>query len=477
MSIPAVFPLGFPGKELIATVAQAPAWRAAPWRNINDWPRIGSETNDYGRFQRASTEIGANGFLMVAPNVEGDGSWLLPQIPDVPLLTRVDVLGGQTIKGLNAHALINTPGGDNSGVGVDVARSAPFIVQGKQKVVFEDLYFKGDNGTTPATFSVGLPADQFQGSCITVIHSEAGVVPEDVVIRGCTFEYLYGFSVHAFLGRRNHLFENTMRYTANGCNFQVEADSIQMFNSFHKTEGFETTGARTMTIGNVLTESLGGLIVGGTAVNQPGSIIGYNTVDVHPTLGQGLGIGLGDGFVDSLVVGNVIVGAQGYALYSANSFGAAYQPARNLIANNIFRNSLNVAILGASADTLYADNIILGGGNVAFVNIAPRCSFTGNIMSLGTGTPRAFQLEAGSTDTLVDDSNQYPPFAYFDATAGDGTATFRDGSFVRLTARPTVNQLWRGCTVAVRSTTAADDTLDKGMQQGGAGVYAWRSLV
>ena len=457
------------GQQLYTQVSGAPAWRNAPWRDINDWGHLANGVDDSPAFIAA---LAATDYLMVSPK-QGGGDWTIPfKEAGAGGGGAVVVPSGKTIKGLNKHAKIHCTGG------ASFANSSIFDVWGGVKdIIFEDLYFYGDNGTTPATFTYIL---NYQSNCIFQYTNASSQQPTDIVVRGCTFEYLWGFTVHNTGGlytQRCHVFECTARYCANGFNMNA-AYSIQAFNDLFHCEGFETTGTGNVTYGNVIREGLGNCMAqGGAGELQPGQIVANNYCHSDPTVG-GEALSFGDGFVDSVVSGNTAIPSGNfYGLAFRNAFGATYQPQRNVITNNVIKmdGSSSIGLLAGSVKSTYSGNVVTGNSNLALQVDVADCAFSGNVFDVGTGTPRAFQLAATAQNVLIDASNQYAPFAWYDSSGG--ASTFRDGSFLRLTSRPVIGAYLRGATVAIKSTGAADDTLDKAMQIGGSGVYAWKALA
>lgn len=464
------FPAGaLPGYELAmaAATGSSPDWREAPWRNLNDWIHLADGVNDGPVFTAALAETD---YLMVAPK-QGGGDWTMPLLP-----TSNDgggtviIPSNKTIKGLNKHAKIHVTGGNTT----DQNRTMFHVWGPVRDITFEDLYVYGDNGTSPATFTYILNR---QSNVVFQRTNSFGQKPENVMVRNCTFEYLWGFPVHNGGGKRCHVIGCTARYCANGFNMQSDF-GIQAFNDILHSEGFETTGVGAVTFGNVVREGLGGCLVnGGTAILQPGQIVAANYLYPDQTVG-GEAMSIGDGFVDGVIVGNAIVSPTGsyYGLAFRNAFGSEYQPKRLVVANNIIRQDVSSApaIYATSPDTSYVGNIVSGNANVALLIKANNNTFIGNHLPVGTNVTRAIQTDGTPQNIFIDASNQYDPFAWFDGSAG--AASFRDGSYLRLTSRPSAAAMWRGVTVAVRGGIGVADTLDT-CTKDVTNTYGWRSLI
>ena len=452
--------------------------RSVPFRNIRDW-QYDNDPDDAALFKTIMDRAFASGdkYFIIPPKPTGDGSWVHDlDIDDVA--HRIDVPSGVVIKGLNKHAKIHCTGG------FVTTNTSVFRIYGAiEDVLILDLHFYGDNGSADGTGFVYTLNKQ--SNPIFIRQDVSSNKPKDITVQGCTFENLHGFSVHDISdGERNHVIGCTTRYCANGININCN-HSHQIRNSIHHSEPFEATGAGYIVAYNTITEGLKSAIgsFGGAGELHPGSVVGFNVGTVDATE-QGEGMSFGDGFVDGLCIGNTIQGITDTFYYGITAgrqaFGAAYLPRRNIYALNRVINAANGGINANAPDSLYDTNLVICGGLGMSLG-ADNIAVVGNKITPGAiASNRVFQIAndpisgVPPVNMLVDASNDYAPIAWYDAVTA--SASFKDGSFLRLTAEPVASAQWRGVEVAVRAGAGVADIRSL-CTKDSSDAYGWRSLI
>lgn len=273
---------------------------------------------------------------------------------------------------LNGGMILGTPSSY-----YDALTMAP----GTSNVVIEGISFLGQNN--PFVFET-----QLQMACIEA----QGGTSTDIIIRNCTFDNQYGFTVHnEGGGQRIHVLSCAMRNCANGLN--VNADySIQSGNRLLNVESIEAGGAYTIITKNIL-EGAGSATVGGISLGgrtSPGSLgpgvicVGNAIVD-----SPGTGIAINDGVTDSIVAHNIIIRSSNAGIELVS--GGFNPIARVQVTNN--------AIADAGLTTGGASTRV---GVYCQANTGGRIS--GNIVSFGaaTGHDTFYGIEIpGAIDSLT----------------------------------------------------------------------------
>lgn len=422
------------------------------WMDINSFPRLSGESDDFARFTRA---LAATDYLFVSPK-RGGGSWELPFSDN----SGVIVGSGKTIMGMGRQAPISCPGGDTA----DTTHSCFRVADGSAEIIFDNLWFTGDNGSdaNPGAFVYSLNK---QSTCIDILLTTT----RDVTIKNCTAEFLHGFSFHdrGTLNKRTHVLHCTTRYCANGININAE-DSKQIGNSIFHSEGFEASGVGILIANNVIREALGNAIdIGGSALALPGIVVCGNVIEGSTVLG----IRVGDGVQDAVISGNTLIDVTGYSYSGGSAFGG-FEPKRIIFANNTILNAGTNAIYANTDDTAFIGNLIQNSGQDCIVGAANGISFYGNRCHSAIG--RAIQLTDECTNCYWDDSNVYAPYAYYHGGATT-TSRFTDGSSFKLTGLPAASALFRGVAARIQGGAGVADIF-KICKKDAADAYAWTDV-
>lgn len=451
-------------------------WRGATVRDIRDWYRDASGVvrTDIEVFRAMALDVAAagGGAVAVTAKPTGDGAWSWPY---EIVTTFVDLPS-------NIHLFGAGPGGGRflpTG-GATGDNSCMFRVFGpKQHGLIERLFFKGENGTDGTGFIYAL---NHQSNAIGIFGDTFSQGPNNWTVRDCRFADLHGFSVHSAGGsnvfgpRRIKVLDSLFTYCGNGVNL-LGGDCQSRGNVVFNSEGFENGGRGMILANNIIIAALGtGLNVGGSAQDDGGGIVANNVL-----IGSsGEGMSVGDGIHDMTIMGNVVLGTEGYAFRTGVGFVPEFAPRNLNITGNIFRSTATQSTAfecGAPNSTVH-NNHIGGSGQEPLHIISTGGSFTANTIDLGTVSGRAFQASSTggvtATDNFFGGDNQYTPFAYFDGTLGVGN--WRAGSAFRLTALPTASAQWRGSTVWITAAAGSADVY-KMATKDAANAYAWRDLL
>lgn len=269
-----------------------------------------------------------------------------------------------------------------------------FGVTSRNKVIFDGLGFRGEN--SPFTFVLNN-----EGCAIRVLASE------NVIIRNCRFESLWGFPCHDDGSTRVHVLDCSFEDCAGGPNMNGDHSLISRL-SIVRGEGPECSGAWSVysdwTIEDA--QGVGASLGGNQGAECPGSVV--NNIAIDGCTG-GNGLVLTDGFCFG-TVSNVSVrncDLSGLVVYQSGNPGAP--TTRNIRFSNVTVDSNCVhpnvgTIVGA---------FISGDGGHDFFN----CSFTDDDVS-GFRQIQAFSLNA--PDCTVDGCR----FQGHTATAGNKDASF-----------------------------------------------------
>lgn len=278
-----------------------------------------------------------------------------------------------------------------SGVGADSVNL--FGVTSLSKVVFDGLHFVGENDP----FSYVL---NNSGCCIRVYTSE------DVVVRNCRFESLWGFSVHDDGSMRVHVMDCTFVDCANGVN--VNADwSVQARNVFDQSEGYEASGKHVVIANNTFRRALGNAMsIGGNTSGDefPGAVVIGNTVDGSTSVGMTVT----DGAVAAVIANNTIRGCENGGIVVTRSDPAMPLESCIFTGNVIDSNCISggssavgMDIRDGSKHLVYA-NISVDRGVVGYEQKyglkldAPNCVVSGNYFK-GTTKDASFDVHALET--------------------------------------------------------------------------------
>lgn len=246
---------------------------------------------------------------------------------------------------------------------------------GYTNVRYENLSFVGMNN--PFVFSKNA-----QSSCIYAITGS------DLVVEGCTFDDLHGFSIHEDgNSERTHIFDCVTRNCANGINVNGNW-TILTNNRMYNSEGFECAGRSVLIQNNTIKDALVCAIsCGGNTVNNfesPGAQVVANTIDGC----DGIGILGNNGFVYSIIANNTIRNCDGGGIYLTHDVG------QHVVKNNIIANNTVTDCCLAGNPNVSGIQVMGEGGNLLTGN---RCVDT------GTGTwIQQYGIALLSNDNVVD---------------------------------------------------------------------------
>lgn len=212
------------------------------------------------------------------------------------------------------------------------------VLNGSENIRFEGLKFVGDNGTAEdgSDFTYVVNNDN---ACIDIMLTTT----HDVLVTGCTFKQLWGFSVHdRGDNSRVHVTDCHFLNCSNGANVNAN-HSIQTGNTFVRSEGIEASGRYSVYGFNTFEDCFGVAIsaggnIGGTI--YPGSAVIGNLVSGV----EGTGIVINDGFAFGVVSGNVVRKCTlgGMVMYSSGA--TAVQ--NNIVSFNVFDSNCASPSLG-----------------------------------------------------------------------------------------------------------------------------------
>jgi hypothetical protein len=282
----------------------------------------------------------------------------------------VDIAGdGMMVTGDGPHRTIIRVINATSTVGGQSVNC--FGVTGQSNIIFDGLHFIGENDPYAYVFNN-------QGCCIRTHTSE------NIIIRNCRFESLFGFSAHDDGSERVHVLDCSFEDCANGPN--VNADySLQSRLTFKRSEGIEASGAfcvfADINIENA--QGVGVSLGGNQGAEMPGSIASNITINGS----TGNGMVLADGFTNA-AISNVIIrkcAISGLVVFQD------VQPVKNISFTNVIVDS-NCAY--PNLGTIVGADISGDGGHDFF-----NCKFTDQQVS-GFRQVQAFSLNA--PDCTVD---------------------------------------------------------------------------
>lgn len=246
---------------------------------------------------------------------------------------------------------------------------------GYTKVRYENLSFVGTND--PFVFNKNA-----QSTCIYAITGE------DLVVKGCYFENLHGFSIHEDgNSERTHIFDCVTKNCANGINVNGNW-TILTNNRLYNSEGFECAGTGVLIQNNTIKNALVcGISVGGNTVNNfeaPGSQVLGNNIDGC----DGIGILGNNAFVYGTISGNTIRRCDGGGIYLTHDVGL------HVVKNNIVSNNTVTDCCKAGNPNVSGIQVAGEGGNL----------ITGNrVVDTGTGTwNQQYAIALLSNDNVVD---------------------------------------------------------------------------
>lgn len=329
----------------------------------------------------------------------GDGTWTVDcgGLSDSRLV--ITVPSGFKITGNGTGRTIIYVTNTTTGAGLDGV-SVFGCAEGTTDVDFDGLHFKGTNGTSIGTFSYVL---NNQNSCITVLL----VASKRVVVRNCTFEFLWGFSVHCPGDCESvHVLDCTSFCCANGINVNAN-NSLQCRNDISYSEGFEAGGRGVIVAQNIIRNGYGvGVTIGGAqtlGVSFPANIVSGNTID---TISDGAGITITDSADATNCSNNIIRKCDRGGIIVSHNVNA---PVGCIIIGNTLES--NCKDPGAN---LVGLDIRSGSRHLIFGNIAvdlgvpgyaqaygmsltvPDCVVFGNYFD---GTSADLQIDSGASDT------------------------------------------------------------------------------
>ncbi len=263
-----------------------------------------------------------------------------------------------------------------------------FACDAARDVQFENLHVVGSN--TPFE-----EVAQFQSSAINLWGN-----CKDITVRDCSFESLWGFSVHGYGGG----FQGTSdRINVVGCFFQDTANglnvccdySTQSGNTLINTEGIEFVGTGCQVQNNLILGTRGtGISAGGAGGLNPLSVVSGNVID-GATVG---GIMCGDSFVQSQVINNTLLRCKlGGILQHEIGIESGWSiAAYNLFDGNIIVGcgdsgaSYGMRISGTGGNTITNNRISPGVPRAGFMNSAlivssPDNYVAGNVLQAAPG--------------------------------------------------------------------------------------------
>lgn len=213
------------------------------------------------------------------------------------------------------------------------------------------------------------------------------VTGSDLVVKGCTFDDLHGFSIHEDgNSERTHVFDCVTRNCANGINVNGNW-TILTNNRMYNSEGFECAGRGVLIQNNTIKNALVcAIAVGGNTVDNyeaPGSQVIGNTIDGC----NGIGILGNNAFVYGVIANNTLYHCDGGGIYLTHDAGL------HIVKNNIVANNT------------VTDCCLAGNPNVSGIHVAGEGGnlITGNrVEDTGSGT---YVLQYGvsllSNDNIV----------------------------------------------------------------------------
>jgi hypothetical protein len=240
----------------------------------------------------------------------------------------VSVPSNTVVYGEGTVYVIGSDGKDGGSSADDDQKAALYLADGSHDSTIKGLHFIGENG--PYT-------EPSQNQSNVIWMPGVGSTTKDVLITECTFDDLFGFSVHnAGTAQRVDVTHCKFRNTANGLN--VNSDySAQVFNEFYHCEGVEASGAYSDYSHNLFQDcgddahTLTSMSIGGrTSIGDwgLGSTVSHNRV----ISSRGFGIVLADGFVEGQCTDNYILTSYNAGIEIVSSSGNAAD--RNTIARN-----------------------------------------------------------------------------------------------------------------------------------------------
>lgn len=304
---------------------------------VTNWSGSASDFNGYWTTAVAAAEGG----VLVVP--EGAYKMLCGaaniNIP-VPNNTRISGQPGAviTVTGDNfSNADITTAGySASTWPGTGFSMRATNDATYKENIIIEGLEFVG--GNSPYVYSGGTA---YQGMCIR-LWSVGTNLTRNIRIRNNRFRNLYGFPIQAAVqhdtgaglpgGRMFSYVGNEHIECGNGANLNWPY-SINAFNFFYRSEGFENAGQHNLIFGNIFREVYGAISLGGdtTAGRElPGGIVSHNIIDIDHAASA---IILSDGAVGAQIVHNTIRKCRTIAINTTSSTGVA--PRDCLIESNV----------------------------------------------------------------------------------------------------------------------------------------------
>lgn len=243
-------------------------------------------------------------------------------------------------------------------------------------VRFENLSFYGMN-KGPFVFNKNA-----QSTCIMAITNI------DLVVKGCTFDDLHGFSIHDDGNSdRTHVFDCVTRNCANGINVNGNF-AVLTNNRLYNSEGFECAGRSVLIQNNTMQDMLVCAIsVGGNTVDNietPGAQVLGNTINGC----DGIGILGNNGFVYSTIANNTIKNCDGGGIYLTHDVGL------HVVKNNIVSNNTVTDCCLAGNPNVSGMQIAGEGGNLIVGN---------RVVDTGTGTwVQQYGIALLSNDNVVD---------------------------------------------------------------------------
>lgn len=274
------------------------------------------------------------------------------------------------------------------------------VLSGSKRVVFRGLSFKGENDP----FTMGGEGRN-ASACIEIGTSNT---TEDVLVAGCSFENLHGFSVHdAGNTQRIHVIGCRFVRCGNGLNVNA-SHSIQANNSFYLSEGIECGGAFCVISGNTFRDVQGVAISAGgnqgPANLRPGTSVIGNVIDGC----TGTGIVITDNFINGTVSGNTVRRCQTMGLLMFASTGD-FKCGGNVVSNNVIASNcinggntiIGMEIQGTGGNVI-TGNVVVDEGVSGFTQqyaILTRSKniITGNRLS---GTSKDASLSVGSDGSI-----------------------------------------------------------------------------
>jgi hypothetical protein len=278
---------------------------------------------------------------------------------------------------------------DVGGDGVNV-----FGVTSKSNIIFDGLHFVGENDP----FSYVL---NNQGCCIRSFTSE------DVLVRNCRFESIWGFSIHDDASTRVHVMDCTFIDAANGVNVNASW-ALLVRNAFSRSEGYELSGKHIVVMGSTFKQALGNAMsIGGDQSGDefPGAIVVGNTVDGSTSVGMTIT----DGCVAAVIANNTIRGCENGGIIASVS-NPSFPLHSCIFANNVIDSncisggSSAVGLSIANGDgkhliyaNLSTDRAVAGyEQKFALYLNAPNCVVSGNYFD-GTIKDASFDVDALNT--------------------------------------------------------------------------------